>query len=260
MEYLSRSLATLHENPAFGYHPRCKRVRLTHVLFADDILLFSRGDLKSITTLMQVFHNFSQASGLQVNVDKCEVFFAGVNVAAQKSISEALGMKIRSLPFKYLGVPLAFRKLKYNECKMLLDKITKPVSHWSFKLLSYGARLALINSVLSSMKAFWGHLFLLPKKLIKEVEGVCRDFLWTGLAQSKKKPLVAWETVCSPFKQGCLNVKNFVVWNRCAVLKQLCNCGQSISTRKDYGYGGFILIIQRGLLCSQLEFQLQRHG
>lgn len=40
MEYLSRCMNTLHSNPTFHYHPRCKKFRLTNLLFADDLLLF----------------------------------------------------------------------------------------------------------------------------------------------------------------------------------------------------------------------------
>lgn len=87
--------------------------------------------------------------------------------------------------------------------------------------MSYGARLSLINSILSSIKSFLRQLCLLPKKLIREVEAVCRNFLWTGLERLSKKPLVAWEVVCAPYKTGGLNIKNFVQWNRFVVLKQL---------------------------------------
>lgn len=44
LEYLSRSLhrAMLSSK---GFHPKCKHIGLTHVLFADDLLLFGKGEL-----------------------------------------------------------------------------------------------------------------------------------------------------------------------------------------------------------------------
>ena len=30
---------------AFSYHPKCKKVKLTHLCFADDLLIFAKGNL-----------------------------------------------------------------------------------------------------------------------------------------------------------------------------------------------------------------------
>lgn len=126
-------------------------------MFANNVLLFCRGDMRSVGILLEVFQNFSRSSALQVNVEKCEVYFPKVYEDIQQPISDTLGMKIRSLPFNYLGFPLASKKLKYNECnKILLEKITKLVIHWSPRFLSHGGMLALINSVLSSIKSLLG--------------------------------------------------------------------------------------------------------
>lgn len=55
MEYLSRSLNKLYEHLDFEFHLKCKRVGLTYIMFADDALLFYKGELKSIQALMEIF-------------------------------------------------------------------------------------------------------------------------------------------------------------------------------------------------------------
>ncbi|XP_075074296.1 uncharacterized protein LOC142161947 [Nicotiana tabacum] len=77
MEYLSRSFIEMGKDKLFQYHPRCKKLGITHLSFADDLLLFSRGDLTSISTLHQYFSQFSKASGLQANM--------GSNTISRKS-------------------------------------------------------------------------------------------------------------------------------------------------------------------------------
>lgn len=129
MEFLSRCLATLETNPNFSYHPMYKRVKLTHLMFANDLLLFCRADYLSVSALMEQFQKFLSCSGLEANEDKCEICFVGVDDHVQQSICDALGMKKGSLPFRYLGVLLASRKLECGECKVL-DRITKPSTHW----------------------------------------------------------------------------------------------------------------------------------
>ena len=46
----------------FSFHPKCKKLELTHLCFADDLFTFSKGDLDSIIGIykvMQVFYSFS---------------------------------------------------------------------------------------------------------------------------------------------------------------------------------------------------------
>ncbi|XP_075092309.1 uncharacterized protein LOC142172559 [Nicotiana tabacum] len=47
MEYLSRNLKTLKQEKAYHFHPLCERLDLTHLSFADDLLIFARGDATS---------------------------------------------------------------------------------------------------------------------------------------------------------------------------------------------------------------------
>lgn len=67
IEYLNRCLLGLQHNKLFHYHPSCKKFGITHVCFADDLLLFTRGDSNSVKQLMQVLDMFVAASGLNVN-------------------------------------------------------------------------------------------------------------------------------------------------------------------------------------------------
>lgn len=53
MEYLSRRLDTLREASDFSYHPKCKRTNTTSLLFADDLLIFNKGDTKLVTLVKQ---------------------------------------------------------------------------------------------------------------------------------------------------------------------------------------------------------------
>lgn len=52
------------------------------------------------------------------------------------------------------------------------------------------------------MQTFWAQIFILLKKIIKEVEAIYRVFLRTGKATTSKKALVAWKDVCTPKTAG----------------------------------------------------------
>lgn len=95
----------------FKYHPKCSKLALTHLSFADDLLLFSKGDDESVATLHRCFKEFSEASGFQANKEKSSIYFGGVAQGVQDQILKFLGFLKGELPFRYLGIPLATKKI-----------------------------------------------------------------------------------------------------------------------------------------------------
>lgn len=55
MEYLQRELSVLARNKHFHFHPRCKKLRVMYIRFANDLLMFCKTDLKSITLQQEDF-------------------------------------------------------------------------------------------------------------------------------------------------------------------------------------------------------------
>ncbi|XP_019263748.1 PREDICTED: uncharacterized protein LOC109241462 [Nicotiana attenuata] len=88
-------------------------------------------------------------------------------------------------------------------------------------MLSYSGRLQLIKSVLFVIQTYWAQVFLLPKKIMKMIETICRTFLWTGSNAISRKALIAWDKICQPKTTGGLNIINMRVWNKAAIIKQL---------------------------------------
>ncbi|XP_047267629.1 uncharacterized protein LOC107868719 [Capsicum annuum] len=145
---------------------------------------------------------FSQASGLEANVDKSSVYFGGVSQAIQEQI-------LGDLPFKYLGVPLS--TTLYN-ASLLTDKLLGRITSWTTRFLSYAGRVQLVKSV-----QFFIQIFLLSKKIVQVVEAICRRFLWTGSADATKKSLIAWEKLCYPKSSGGMNFLDIHIWNKAAI-------------------------------------------
>lgn len=65
MEYLSRSLSRLKNILDYNFHPKCERLGITHLMIADDLLMFARAYQSSIQLLFDAFSKFSRASGLE---------------------------------------------------------------------------------------------------------------------------------------------------------------------------------------------------
>ncbi|XP_020249444.1 uncharacterized protein LOC109826834 [Asparagus officinalis] len=90
MEYLSRKLELLKEDKLFRYHPMCGKLKISHLIFADDLLLFAKGDLYSVQKLYHCVKDFSATTGLEANLSKCSIYFGG---RLQVIKSEILGVQ-----------------------------------------------------------------------------------------------------------------------------------------------------------------------
>ncbi|KAH0707403.1 hypothetical protein KY290_011959 [Solanum tuberosum] len=166
--------------------------------FPIEFFTMNWADIISVRLLNEAFVKISKASGLQANVDKSSLYIAGVATHTKAEILEELGYVEGTLSFRYLGVPLASKKLSVNHYLPLIEKIIAKVTCWSAKLLSYAGRVQLIKSVLFGVQAYWSQIFFIPKKVMKSIEQICRTFLWTGNVTISKKALVSWENICKP--------------------------------------------------------------
>lgn len=226
MEYLNRCLSLLHENSDFKFHPRCKKLKLVHMCFADDLLLFSGGDANSIKQLFSVFRLFTSASGLKANLNKSSIYFGGVNMDTQNAILDEFQVAKGELPFRYLGVSLSYKKLVVIQFQPLLKKILDRINSWTARFLSYAGRVQLIKSVIFGIQTYWCQIFMIPKKVLKLIQAACRSFLWTGHVGASKRALVAWENICLPKSSGGFNIIDVAIWNQAAICKFLWNLSQ----------------------------------
>ncbi|XP_070044997.1 uncharacterized protein [Nicotiana tomentosiformis] len=179
MEYLTRNLKTLNQIPDFNYHPKCAKLQILQLGFADDLFLFCRGDIGSIKLPYNCFMKFSKASGLEINKKKSSIFFGGMSHDMQADILEFLGIQKGELPG--------------------------------------GFNLSRVFCF--SIQTYWAQIFMLPKKITKLIEAICRSFLWIGDSSISKKALLAWEKVCQPKSAGSFNVMNISLWNKAAISK-----------------------------------------
>lgn len=83
MEYLSRILKSMSELPDFKFHPMCKQQKLTHLIYAYALMIFCKGNLESVSRVMEALGHFSAVTGLIANMDKSNLFIAGVDDATK---------------------------------------------------------------------------------------------------------------------------------------------------------------------------------
>ena len=177
MEYLSRLFKKASLQPEFEFHPHCKKLGITHLMFADDLVIICKASPISVSILMRAFQQFTACSGLQINMSKSQIVFGGASASIREECKALTGFTEGNLPFSYLGLPITASKLSKVECRTLVEKITARIRTWASRHISYAGRLVLVNSVLFGIFNFWAQVFMLPRAVIDQVTRLCRNFL-----------------------------------------------------------------------------------
>lgn len=188
--------------------------------FADDTLLFLKAEPKIIEALKLHLIAFENLSGMKINYAKSEMVPLNLNPAEGEVLASIFGCKTAKLPLTYLGLPLHFKKPSIKDWQVVIDKITSRIQGWKGKLLSYGGRLILLNSVISSIPIYWLSVFKMPSKVRDRIDQLRKRFLWYGgHAVKKKYYLVSWETVCKSKSQGGLGIIDLKRLNQALLAK-----------------------------------------
>ncbi|KAK5820340.1 hypothetical protein PVK06_025387 [Gossypium arboreum] len=212
MNDLSSLLDLAVQKGIFQFHPKCHRIHLTHLCFADDLLIFSKGTLDSVVGIWCVLQKFYDFSGLKLNPAKTEIFASGILDEEMEDILRITGIKMGRLPVRYLGVPLVTRRLTVKDCAPLIDKMSERVNCF-VKKLSYAGRLQLIQSLIFNVQKYWCTHFFLPKSVIHRIKQMCLRLFWKGKDRPAKGARVGWSFICLPKSEGGLGIKDLITWN-----------------------------------------------
>ncbi|RVW76644.1 putative ribonuclease H protein [Vitis vinifera] len=154
----------------------------SHLLFADDTLIFCDADADQLQYLSWTFMWFEAISGLKVNPSKTEAIPVGEGILME-ILASVSGCKIGSLPTSYLGLPLG---APYKSTRV-----------W--------------DAVEERFR----------KRVCARLEKIQRDFLWGGGALENKPHLVGWKVICADKKEGGLGIRSLATFNKALLRKWL---------------------------------------
>ena len=181
MEALGRMLdKAIHEGHMLGFsvgNLEGRSMVVSHLLFADDTLIFCEADLDQILILRMILIRFEAMSGLKINLGKSEFVPVGV-VHNIDLFLVVLGCKQGSFPMKYLGLPLGAKFKNKSIWNPILEKMEKRLAGWKRLYSSKGGRVTLIKSTLSNLPTYFLSLFPIPASVANRIETLQRNFLW----------------------------------------------------------------------------------
>ncbi|GKB52217.1 putative reverse transcriptase domain-containing protein [Tanacetum coccineum] len=149
------------------------------------------------------------------------------------------------------GVPLVSSRLMIRDCKELVEKVQARIHDWKNKSLSIAGKLQLVKSVIGFMHIFWASVFILPSRVLCDLEQIMRGFLCSQDMQ-KGKSKVAWEVVCLPKDEGGLGLRRLDYFDKALMVShiwKLLSLKESLWVKRLLG----------NLFGIILEMELSRH-
>ncbi|GAU41596.1 hypothetical protein TSUD_196650 [Trifolium subterraneum] len=137
-------------------------ISVSHPQFADDTLLMGTKCWANVRALRVVLVLFETMLSLKVNFNKS--MLVGVNISDSwlGEAASALGCRVGKIPFLYLGLPIGGDPRHLIFWEPVLTRLKRRLSGWKSRFLSFGGRLVLLKSVLTSLPVYALSFFKAP--------------------------------------------------------------------------------------------------
>ncbi|PNX75251.1 ribonuclease H, partial [Trifolium pratense] len=193
---------------------------VSHLMFADDLLLFGEAKEEQMQCVINTLNNFCNLSGQEVSQEKTSIYFSkNASREIRNKLLRISGFKETSSLGRYLGVPLLGRAPKRNDFQYLVDQVETKLSGWKAKQLSFAGRVTLAKSVLEAIPIYPMMTTKIPKSCLNDIQRIQRNFIWGDSESGRKFHAVSWEKVTTPKWMGGLGLRNMEYMNQACLIK-----------------------------------------
>ena len=180
----------------------------SHLLFADDIILFCKVGHDACDAISDVLNKFFLESGQKISLEKSRIYFSpNVKKEERMEVCDLLGIQETRSIGKYLGFPLWHKGANRRQYNFVVERVMNKLSGWKAKFLSFAGRAVLIKSVMSAIPNHIMQGVALPTHICDKLDKVNWDFLWGSTSEKRKLHLVGWSKIVKPKEDGGLGIQ-----------------------------------------------------
>ena len=188
---------------------------ISHLLFADDALLFFKVNAQQAERIMQVLQVFQSGTGQLLSPAKCSILMRqSLDNLMKEQIRSTLGVERIEFEAKYLGLPTPDGRQKKERFQPVKEKLAKRITSWSEKYLSLGAKEVLIKSVAQAIPTYMMSVFQLSASLCEDLERTIRKYWWGEDGDQRRTHWLAWEKFTRCKGRGGLGFRDLKIFNQ----------------------------------------------
>uniref|UniRef100_A0A803Q8X4 Reverse transcriptase n=1 Tax=Cannabis sativa TaxID=3483 RepID=A0A803Q8X4_CANSA len=129
--------------------------KLSHLLFADDSLVFLNASIEESLALKKVLYSYSQLSGQSINLEKSDLCVGGkISTELAEALATNLGVSLVNTHTKYLGMPTFVGKNKKEVFGKICDRVEAKLQGWKVGLFSQAGKEILIKAIVQALPCY----------------------------------------------------------------------------------------------------------
>ncbi|KAH9660157.1 reverse transcriptase domain-containing protein [Citrus sinensis] len=165
-----------------------QEISITHLLFADDSLIFARASTNECNQLKALFDSY-------------------VSEQQAETIKNIFQLNVVSRHKRYLGLPSIIGQKKmsfFNDVKL---RVLSKIANWQHKFFSTGGKEVLIKAVAQAIPAYAMSVFKLPIGLCEDIQIAVAKFWWGSKEDKHKIHWAKWEKLSHAKCRGAMVAK-----------------------------------------------------
>ncbi|KAL0449288.1 UNVERIFIED_CONTAM: hypothetical protein Slati_1485200 [Sesamum latifolium] len=160
--------------------------RVSHLLFADDTMIFCKATPTAILDIQGILKLFERAFGYKINLEKSAIVFShNTPVQNREILANVLRVMVKDKHDKYLDLPSTVGQSKCELFEGLKDRIWLKINSWAMKKLSQVGHAVLLKSVLQAIPSYIMMCFDIPEGILSELEAMMANFFWQYGGETK---------------------------------------------------------------------------